>query len=127
MIWFNFMRQYFLWWKLHPAGYAISNSLDINHFWFSILVGFFLKHLLIRYGGIKKYQQAQPFFLGLILGEYTIGSIWTIVGNIIHQQIFLVGVFRNLIMLNQCPQLGLPLIKEHQPTSGSGNSKHRKF
>ena len=44
VIWFNFMRQYFLWWKLHPAGYAISNSLDINHFWFSILVGFFLKY-----------------------------------------------------------------------------------
>ena len=93
VIWFNFMRQYFLWWKLHPAGYAISNSLDINHFWFSILVGSFLKHLLIRYGGIKKYQQAQPFFLGLILGEYTIGSIWTIVGNIIHQQIFFGGSF----------------------------------
>ena len=93
VIWFNFMRQRFLWWKLHPAGYAISNSLDINHFWFSILVGFFLKWLLIKYGGIKKYQQARPFFLGLILGEYTIGSLWTILGNIIHQQIFFGGTF----------------------------------
>ena len=45
-----------------------------------------LKWLLIKYGGIKKYQQARPFFLGLILGEYTFGSIWTIIGNIINQQ-----------------------------------------
>ena len=90
---FTFMRQRFLWWKLHPAGYAISNSLDINHFWFSILVGFTLKWLLIKYGGIKKYQQARPFFLGLILGQYVIGSIWTIIGNTIHQQIFFGGTF----------------------------------
>ena len=88
---FAFMRQKFLWWKLHPAGYAISNSMDINVFWFSILAGFTLKWLLIKYGGIKKYQQARPFFLGLILGEYIIGSIWTIIGNIIHQQIFFGG------------------------------------
>ena len=88
---FAFMRQKFLWWKLHPAGYAISNSMDINVFWFSILAGFTLKWLLIKYGGIKKYQQARPFFLGLILGEYIVGSIWTIIGNIIHQQIFFGG------------------------------------
>ena len=93
VLFFTFMRQRFLWWKLHPAGYAISNSLDINHFWFSILVGFALKWLLIKYGGIKKYQQARPFFLGLILGQYVIGSIWTIIGNAIHQQIFFGGTF----------------------------------
>jgi len=91
VLFFAFMRQKFLWWKLHPAGYAISNSMDINIFWVSILVGFTLKWLLIKYGGIKKYQQARPFFLGLILGEYIIGSIWTIIGNIIHQQIFFGG------------------------------------
>ena len=91
VLFFAFMRQKFLWWKLHPAGYAISNSMDINIFWFSILVGFILKWLLIKYGGIKKYQRARPFFLGLILGEYVIGSIWTIIGNIIHQQIFFGG------------------------------------
>jgi hypothetical protein len=91
VILFAFMRQKFLWWKLHPAGYAISNSMDINIFWFSILAGFTLKWLLIKYGGIKKYQQARPFFLGLILGEYIVGSIWTIIGNIIHQQIFFGG------------------------------------
>ena len=93
VLFFTVMRQRFLWWKLHSAGYAISNSLDINHFWFSILIGFTLKWLLIKYGGIKKYQQARPFFLGLILGEYTFGSIWTIIGNIIHQQIFFGGSF----------------------------------
>ena len=85
------MRRRFLWWRLHPAAYAISNSLDINHFWFSILISFVAKWLLIRHGGIGKYRQVRPFFLGLILGDYIVGSIWTIVGDIIHRKIFYGG------------------------------------
>ena len=34
----------------------------------------------IRYGGPKKFQQAIPAALGLILGEFVIGSVWAIIG-----------------------------------------------
>ena len=85
------MRRQFLWWRLHPAAYAISNSYDINYFWFSILIGFAAKWLLIKYGGIRRYRQARPFFLGIILGDYIIGSLWTMVGVIVHQRIFFGG------------------------------------
>jgi len=37
------MRKRFLWWKLHPAGYAISNSRDINFLWFSIFISLLAK------------------------------------------------------------------------------------
>ena len=63
------MRQRFLWWQLHPAAYAISKGYDISFFWFSILIGFVVKWMLIRYGGIGRYRRARPLFLGLILGE----------------------------------------------------------
>ena len=86
------MRKRFLWWKLHPAAYAISNSRDINYLWFSIFISFLAKWGLLRYSGIKAYQQARPFFLGLIWGDYIIGSIWTIVGDIVHQRIFFGGM-----------------------------------
>lgn len=86
------MRKRFLWWKLHPAGYAISNSRDINYLWFSILISLLAKWGLLRYGGIKRYRQARPFFLGFILGDYVIGSILTIVGDIVHKRIFFGGM-----------------------------------
>lgn len=86
------MRRRFLWWKLHPAGYAISNSRDINYLWFSIFISLLAKWGLLRYGGIKRYRQARPFFLGFILGDYVIGSILTIVGDIVHTRIFFGGM-----------------------------------
>ena len=86
------MRTRFLWWKLHPAGFAISNSRDINYLWFSILISLLAKWMLVRLGGVRTYQQARPFFLGLILGDYVVGSIWTIVGTLVHQRIFFGGM-----------------------------------
>jgi len=86
------MRNRFLWCQLHPAGYAISNSRDINYLWLSIFISLLAKWGLLRYGGIKRYRQARPFFLGLILGDYVIGSILTIVGDIVHTRIFFGGM-----------------------------------
>ena len=74
------MRLKFLWWPFHPAGYAVSGSWSMNNIWFCILISWVVKGLLLRQGGLKVYQKAIPFFLGLILGEFTVGSLWTIIG-----------------------------------------------
>ena len=42
-----------------------------------------MKFLIIRYGGISLHRRAIPFFLGLILGDYTIGALWAIIGPIL--------------------------------------------
>ncbi len=75
-----FMRMKFFWWPFHPAGYAVSSSWSMNVFWFSIMLSFFIKWIILKIGGIKLHRQAIPFFLGLILGEFIIGSIWSIIG-----------------------------------------------
>ena len=93
VVFLTVMRQQFLWWRLHPAAYAIANSLDINVFWFSMLVGFLVKRILIQYGGIGRYRRARPLFLGLILGEYIVGSMWLIIGDIIHRGVFFGGTY----------------------------------
>ena len=86
------MQKRFMWWRLYPAAYAISNSRDINFLWFSIMISFAVKWALLKYGGIRKYRQARPLFLGLILGAYIVGSIWTIIGVIVHKRIFFGGM-----------------------------------
>jgi len=78
-----FLRTRFLWWPLHPVGYALSTSgWIINYIWFSFLVGWIIKWVTLKYGGLKAYRNAAPFFLGLILGEYTIGCFWNLLGII---------------------------------------------
>jgi hypothetical protein len=74
------MRLRFLGWPFHPIGFAISSSWSINLVWTCLFTSWLVKLLMIRYGGLKLYRQALPFFLGLILGDCLVGSMWALIG-----------------------------------------------
>lgn len=82
------MRKRFFWWPIHPAGYAVSGSWAMNPLWFSIFIGWFLKWLLMRYGGLRLHRKAIPFFMGLVLGEFVAGAFWSAVGSAAGWQMF---------------------------------------
>jgi hypothetical protein len=69
------LRFRFLWFPFHPLGYAISSSWGI-HVWSSFFISWVIKATILRYGGLRTYRKAVPLFLGLILGEYLVGSVW---------------------------------------------------
>ncbi len=73
-------RMRFFWWPFHPAGYAITTSWGMNIIWSCLFISWLIKLIILKYGGLKVHRQAIPFFLGLILGEFTVGSLWTIIG-----------------------------------------------
>jgi hypothetical protein len=72
------MRASFANWPLHPIGYAVSASWTMIVFWFPCFVAWLVKVLILRYGGMRLFVQARPFFLGMILGEFSSAVIWTI-------------------------------------------------
>ena len=74
------MRMRFIWWLFHPAGFAVSSSWSMNVFWGSIFVSWTIKLAILKFGGLKLHRQSIPFFLGLVLGEFVVGSIWSIWG-----------------------------------------------
>jgi hypothetical protein len=74
-----FMRARFLWWHLHPIGWIVGSSIWIQYLWFSIFTAWFLKSLIMRYGGVKIYTGMKPFFLGLILGQYVAAALWFVI------------------------------------------------
>jgi hypothetical protein len=78
-----FLRSAFLWWPLHPAGFALGISYAMNYFWFCLLVSWVAKLCIIRYGGMSAHKRAVPFFLGLILGDYTIGALWSLLALVL--------------------------------------------
>ncbi|MGQ9611077.1 MAG: DUF6785 family protein [bacterium] len=87
-IFLMFMRRTFLWWKLHPVGFAVASGWSISWMWFSIFLGWTCKAIILKWGGLKLHRKSVPFFLGMILGQMTIGSIWSIVGMIIGRGIY---------------------------------------
>jgi hypothetical protein len=50
----------------------------MNMLWLPLFFSWLIKATLLRYGGLKMHQQAVPFFLGLILGEFIVGSFWSV-------------------------------------------------
>lgn len=82
------LRMRFLWWPLHPAGYIVSTGWAMNCVWFPIFLSSIIKWTILKYSGIKSYRKAVPFFVGLILGEYVIGSLWSIIGLLFHTRTY---------------------------------------
>ena len=84
------MRRRFLWWPFHPAGYALGTApvAGINYFWFTVFLSWLIKWIILKQAGLRVYRKAVPFFLGLILGEYVIGSIWCTIGIVWGIQVY---------------------------------------
>ncbi len=75
------LRLRFAGWPFHPIGYAVGFSRrTIDWMWFSIFLGWAAKLLLLRTGGMPLYRRALPFFLGFILGEFTMGGVFGFIG-----------------------------------------------
>ena len=73
-----FLRTRFLWWPLHPLGYVTADSWGMFNLWSCIFVAWAIKTIILRYGGLGSYRRAVPFFLGVALGDYIVGFIWSI-------------------------------------------------
>jgi hypothetical protein len=60
------------------VGYVVSTSIALQRLWLPVLVAWALKLLVLRYGGLRAYRQALPFFLGLVLGQFAAGFLRTL-------------------------------------------------
>ena len=74
------MKIRFLWWPFNPGGYVLTTGGGLGREWFAVFLSWLAKFIILRIGGVKLYRQVIPFFLGLILGDYTLGCLWSIIG-----------------------------------------------
>ncbi len=77
-----YMRMIHTWWPFYPLGFALSGSWSMIVFWFPILVAWLVKTAIMKYGGWRIYSYLRPFFLGLILGEFSQAVLWATIGGI---------------------------------------------
>jgi hypothetical protein len=84
----GFMRTSFTWWVWHPVGYATATSWSMEKLWACIFIGWFAKALITRYGGAVSYRKAMPIFVGMVLGEFAVGSLWGIWGAVFSKPVY---------------------------------------
>ncbi len=69
---------------LHPVIFLIWDTYPIQKTFYSFLVGWFIRELVVRFGGGKVYQDCKPFFIGLIFGELFMGVFGIGAGLLYH-------------------------------------------
>jgi hypothetical protein len=70
-------------WPLLPVGYLMAGTVFMSGLWFSLLIGWLLKTILVGVGGSRMLNTARPYFVALILGEIFAAAIWMVVNFIL--------------------------------------------
>ncbi|MBN1458528.1 MAG: hypothetical protein JXA57_03265 [Armatimonadetes bacterium] len=82
-VFLGLMRQRFWWWPFHPIGYLAANTWGAKWNWMPLFVGWLLKTLVIRYGGLRLYRKTVPMAIGLIAGDLLSQFVWGIMQAIV--------------------------------------------
>ena len=62
-------RLRFWWWPFHPVGYLAANTWGMQIYYMPFFLGWALKVVVIRYGGLRLYRATVPLAIGLIVGD----------------------------------------------------------
>jgi len=82
------LRRLFAWFPLHPVGYAVSGSWTMSWLWFSLFIAWLVKWLVLHHGGLRTYRRVLPLFFGLILGDYVVGGLLSILVRVSYHGFF---------------------------------------
>ncbi|MBP7561378.1 MAG: hypothetical protein KBA64_12940 [Armatimonadetes bacterium] len=72
-------RLAWVWWPFHPGGFVMSCTFGLARLWLPLFLTWCFKAVLLRYGGHTAYRRCLPFFLGMIVGQYTSAVLRTLI------------------------------------------------
>lgn len=70
------LRLTLAWWPLHPIGFILSYTYAIDRIWFSIMIGWLAKVIIVRFGGSELLKSGRNVFIGLVVGETSAAAFW---------------------------------------------------
>ncbi len=81
----TYLRSRVFWLPLHPLGFLIAGGGELpGDLLLPLIICAVAKWLILKHGGIRSYQRAVPFFLGLVLGDFLMGSIWSLLSILLN-------------------------------------------
>ncbi|HEV7300125.1 MAG TPA: DUF6785 family protein [Tepidisphaeraceae bacterium] len=94
----SMLRLRFVAWPLHPIGFLMAFGYPLKRIWFSILLGWLAKVMIVKFGGSEMFKTARPVFIGLIVGEAAAASFWLVVSlvmNALGMEYFAISLLPN--------------------------------
>ena len=84
-----YLRSRIFWLPLHPLGFLIAGGGELpGDLLLPLIICTGAKWLILKHGGIRSYRQAAPFFLGLVLGDFLTGSIWSLLSIVLNTKTY---------------------------------------
>ena len=71
-------------WPLHPIAFPIASAWVMDSALPAVFIAWLVKTIIMRYGGLRLYRAALPFFLGMILSQSVIGFVRMTIGAILN-------------------------------------------
>jgi hypothetical protein len=72
----TWLRVNYVWWPLHPAGYALAWHVDVGHrYWGAILMAWIIKGIVYRYAGHEGYKIGVRIVMGILIGTIVISLL----------------------------------------------------
>jgi hypothetical protein len=86
LVFIAWMRLRFLWWPFHPVGYILGLSILVDEGCGQspFFIAWLAKSLVLKYGGLRLYQQTLPIAIGLIIGDVLNRSLWNVISLVTH-------------------------------------------
>jgi hypothetical protein len=70
-------------------GYVIAGSGELGlDLLAPLIICLVAKWLILKHRGIRSYRRAVPFFLGLVLGDFLMGSIWSLLSIVLNTTMY---------------------------------------
>ena len=82
----------FLMVAISPGRLCVGRKLCNGLFLVRVLHQLGAQELILKHGGIRAHRRAIPLFFGLILGDYIVGSLWSVVGIILHREVYTIFI-----------------------------------
>lgn len=73
------LRLNFVGFPLHPVGFITWFGWPLDRYWLSVLLGWLLKALVLKYGGFSVFQKGKPFAYGMVVGGMTNLTFWILI------------------------------------------------
>ena len=71
-------------WPLHPIAFPNASAWVMDSALPAVFIAWLVKTIIMRYGGLRLYRAALPFFLGMILSQSVIGFVRMTIGAILN-------------------------------------------
>ena len=78
----TWLKAHFVGFPIHPIGLALGLTWPISQIWFSVFIAWVCKALVLKYGGARLYRHVRPFFLGMVLGQFSSAGFWILVSSV---------------------------------------------